>query len=941
MKAFVNRIAENLAQNRGKWNDTVIIVPSERMINYLQKALFEVDHLPKISPKIITIDRWIQDLVRIPIINKTAALFELYQIFENDPIEHEIRSFDSFLNWGQLLLSDFDEIDRYLVDPKSLFKNLKDVKELESWSFNNEELSLGQQKFMAFWDKLGPYYFAFEARLKQLNLLTKGKAYRYAADELMRLQKENSNHYVFAGFNALSEAEISIFRQLKTLGKAQFFLDNDAYYLLDEMHEAGSFQRVFLNRLELKAPDDTLNVLSNKNLKIEVVECSQTTDQASVIATELLKLNAQERNETLVLLADEIQLKSLLHQLPASIEKANITLGLPLKSTAIKTWVELIFQFQDGIQQYGTSSMYFKQFSAFIHHPFLEATLPETELRMLYELESKSIQNNWQYIAKKNQLVGPITTQLIQLLQNPWSNDWIQALNAIQELNVFIDTHLQPKWDMEQTLVRCFSTSVQGLQNLMQRELLPEMNRSTFRNLFNQHWGSESIAYYGNPLDGIQIMGLLETRGLDFKNIFVLGLNEGVMPPDNPIQTLIPMDLRQYFGLPTPREKQGLFAHHFYRLLHSAEHMVVTYTGASDVMGSSEPSRFLKQIELELAKENPNIELEFKQVNSGNNERIENVVIAKTEEIYKRLDLLLERGISFSKLAQYLNCPLNFYYINLLGIGEENKLEEDLESGTQGQIIHFVLESLFSEFAERYDESGKLLPTKMVTIDDLKQMKLKIPLLVEKGFLDFFAEDPETWQRGVNYIQYEMVKELVECELNREIEILSENPEKALFIVSLEQKYESEIQVTVRGEKQKVRVNGVVDRIDRFGGRLRILDYKSGKVEQKDLKLTTKNLPDPLDYVLVNLRKNNKVHALQLLMYAFLIHRTTDKRIEEAGIISFINHRTSPVFVEADLSLENVEPLLQALIQEIIDELYDPAIPFAHNLTSKYCDYCS
>ena len=940
MNSFVDRIAQSLVQNQAELNNTIIIVPSERMINYLQKALFLVDEKPKISPKIVTIDRWIQENARLPIINKTIALFELYRIFMENPIEHEIKSFDAFLNWGQTLLSDFDEIDRYLVDPKSLFRNLKDVKDLEAWSFNSEELSVGQQKFLAFWDKLGPYYFAFEEQLKKLHLLTKGKAYKLVANELPELLGNTDHRYVFAGFNALSESEISIFKQLKSLGKAQFFLDNDLYYLKDQMHEAGSFQRVLLERLDMKVPEDTLDVLRNKYMEFNVVECSQTTAQAEVIATELLKLSPRDRPQTLILLADGIQLKSLLHHLPTSIEKANITLGLPLKNTAIKTWVEMIFQFQEGILQYGTSSLYFKQFSAFIHHPFVEATLPDHELRLLYELEARCISRNWQYIAKKNQQVGPIAEQLLQLLQTPWGNNWSRALIDIQNLNEFLDQNLKEKWDMEQTLIRCFSASVQALQNQMSSDSVPEMNRNTFRNLFNQHWSSESIAYYGNPLDGIQIMGLLETRGLDFKNIFILGLNEGAMPPDNPIQTLIPMDLRKYFGLPTPREKQGLFAHHFYRLLHNAEKVVATYTSATESIGTSEPSRFLKQIELELVKANPNIKWIHSQVHAVGKERIQDVVIPKNEEVFKRLDELLNKGLSFTRLTQFIECPLNFYYINVLGIGEENKMEEDLEASTQGQILHFVMETLFGDFAEKFDEEGKLLPTRMITADDLKQMKTQVPMLVEQGFIRFYAEDPETWQRGTNFIQYEMIKELINYELSREIAILKENPEKSLFIVGLENEYKTELEIEVREQKRGIALKGVIDRIDRFGGKLRIIDYKSGKVDAKDMKLSNTKL-EPKDYIIQQLRKNNKVHGLQLLMYSLLLHKSTQKRIEEAGIVSFISHKSSPFFVDFDLSLENVEPLLQSVIQAIIDEMYDPNLPFAHNEHAKYCAYCN
>lgn len=949
MNAFVDRIAEKLMLRDGRLDQTTIIVPSERMINYLQKALFEVDGKPKISPRIITIDRWIQELAKKPVIHKTAALFELYTIFLADPVEHESRQFDAFLNWGQLLQSDFDEIDRYLVEPASLFRNLKDIKEIESWSFGNDELSEGQKRYMAFWDKLGNYYHAFDKRLNELGLYTKGKAYRYVANAVSGLI-DHEQHYVFVGFNALSEAEIQIFNQLRVQGCGSFFFDNDLFYLKDELHEAGHFQRVLLERLHFKTPEETLNVLTTKAIEIDVVECAQYTNQATVIGSELLKLPPEEYSQTLILLADEDQLKSLLHHLPKSIGKANITLGLPLRNTAIKTWVDLIFQFQDGVQQYGSGSVYFRQLQAFVHHPFMEVALSKEEMTTLNRLEAECVRNNWQFVSKKNleeklkpreDFKGaPIAYELLQLLQTSWSDDWSKALAEMQELNDFLDARMDETAEYEQTIIRCFSSAVQVLQNLFGASTVPPMNRNTFRNLFQQHWSTESIAYYGNPLDGIQIMGMLETRGLDFKNVFVLGLNEGAMPPNNPIQTLIPMDLRQFFGMPTPREKQGLFAHHFYRLLHRAEKMIITYTSASEAFGSSEPSRFLKQIELELARVNKNIQLRFHQLASGNAERVGSTVIPKDEALLKRLEELIDGGLSFTKLTKYLNCPLNFYYQHVLQIGEENKIEEDLEVSTQGSILHYVMEKLFGDFVERTDAEGKHYPSQMVTIDDLKRMQDKIPLLVEEGFQMYFTDDPETWQRGINFIQYEMLKELILAALKREIEILEEHPENALNIVALEEELSSSLTVEINGVSKNIQLKGIVDRIDRMGDQLRIIDYKSGKVDRSDVNISTVKIGLE-ESILKKLKGNKKVHGLQLMMYAFLIQRNLPLKVDAAGIVSFINHKSSPVFLEQDLSLASVEPILTAVIQEIINELFDAGQPFRHNSASKYCPYCS
>ncbi len=939
MKSFVDRIAESIVNGHIPLSDITIVVPSERMISYLQRSLYTVDGRPKIAPKMVTIDRWIHEAIKTPVINKSVALFELYRIFEKDPIEHEIRTFDAFLNWGQLLLNDFDEIDRYLVNPKQLFKNLRDVKEIEAWSFNSEELSEGQLKFMAFWDKLGPYYFAFEERIKELAVTTKGKAYREAANNIDLLFSNPDQHIVFAGFNALSEAELSIFRQLHVMGRAQFFFDNDAYYLNDKLHEAGSFQRVILERLQVKIPEDTLNVLSTKEMELTVVECPQITGQAAVAGTYLLDLKSEERSETLVLLADEQQLNALLHHLPQNIEKANITLGLPLRNTALRTWFDLIFAVQEGVATKGSGSIYFKLLGSFIHHPFTVAVLPEKELNALYELEAMCLKNNWQFVSRKNWNFGPVTSALFQLINTSWENNWMKALELIRTMNAFMDECFDEKSEFEQALVRTFDASIQALQNTFATAPLPDMSRTTFRNLFQQHWGSESLAYYGNPLDGIQIMGLLETRGLDFKRIFVLGLNEGVMPPDNPIQTLIPMDLRKFFGLPTPRDKQGLFAHHFYRLLHSAEQVVITYTSASESIGSNEPSRFLQQLELELVNQNRNIRFTKKQYQLGNEERIETASFPKDESVFRRFDEMLQAGLSFSKLSSYVKCPLNFYYQSILQIGEEDKMEEDLESNTRGTIVHAVLEELFMPFKQHRSEEGVVIAERMVTIDDLKAMKLRIPLLVEGAFQEHFSKDPESWQKGSNHIQYEMVKELIKLELNQEIRKLEENPEKSLFIIDLEQQLETVISLNVRGGEKRVKLKGVVDRIDRWGGKLRIIDYKSPKLKQSDLQIRNSK-QEPLEFILNKLRESKSVHGLQLLIYSYLNKRSLNRTIDEMGIVSFVSHSDSPFLLTEELTDGEVSELIENLLTTILEEMYDPNKPFVHNPNSKYCSYC-
>ncbi|MCC6702367.1 MAG: PD-(D/E)XK nuclease family protein [Fluviicola sp.] len=944
MKPFVDRIADLVQEHQLAYEDTTIVVPSDRMITYLQQAFYKCHNEVVLLPKMQTIDHWVQKLTPNPIIEKSAALFELYRIFEADPIEHEIKTFDAFLSWGQLLLSDFDEIDRYLVDPNQLFKNLRDVREIENWSFNNEQLSPGQLKFMAFWEKLGPYYTAFEQRLETLQLTTKGKAYRSLANSLDRVfEKNKAAQFVFAGFNALSEAELSIMKQLAKMGRGLIIMDSDHYYFDDGFHEAGAFQRVLVDQLGLKSLPFIENNLATKALKVEVIECPQQTGQANVIGSLLADLSENELNESLVLLADEQLLGTLLQHLPKSIGKANITLGLPLRQTSLRLWVDLIFRLQEAFQRRSNSTIYHKDFIQYVHHPFILAIADEQALKKIREIETKIVRQNWHFIDRKEMDLGVRMEQLNALLFESWKGDWKLAMANIQRINRLLDEWLGVEQTLEKAAIRTFSQALVGLENLLQEEH-PAMNLSTFKIFFQQHWSTQNLAYFGNPLDGLQIMGLLETRGLDFKRIFVLGLNEGTMPPTNPIQTLIPMDLRRFYHLPTPREKQGLFAHHFYRLLHRAEEMYITFSAANERVGSNEPSRFIQQIELELAVVNPAVKVTKRFYTLGNEERIGAHKVLKTPELIGRIDELLKEGLTFSKIAAFLECPLNFYYRYILKIGEENKVEEEIESSTLGSILHEVLELLFEPYTEKVEENEIQRRARQITVDVLDEMRDRAPLLIDNAFYEHFSKDKTLWQTGTNHITYIMAKEIIQKVLLKEKQTLNDAPQSSLFIQSLEKDLEHTTSFDINGELKTVRFHGIIDRIDQIDGKLRVIDYKSGALDLEKVTVKGKALDEVVETIIKNKRthQQNSKYALQLMLYCYLYRQHYQRDLDLVGIFSFINISESPFYLELpeDTSIPSIE-LVEDIIRTILLDLYDTNQAFEHNNKAKYCDYCN
>jgi CRISPR/Cas system-associated exonuclease Cas4 (RecB family) len=451
---------------------------------------------------------------------------------------------------------------------------------------------------------------------------------------------------------------------------------------------------------------------------------------------------------------------------------------------------------------------------------------------------------------------------------------------------------------------------------------------------------NKSIAYHGNPIKGLQIMGLLETRLLDFKNIIVLGLNEGKMPPTNPIQTMIPLDLRAYLKLPTPRDKQGLFAHHFYRLLHQSEKMWITYSSAKESIGSNEASRYLLQLELELRRRNSLINWS-KLLYSIPEEKLilnEHRIVQKSPEILDRMDQLFQESVSASALNKYLSCPLDFYYRYVLGFGEVKEIEEDVESSSLGTFIHAVLEELYEPFA-RHDKQGilKAIQPSAITSYDIDRMLKEFPMYLENEFLNHFNKDKAAFSSGKNLLSFQMANELTKRFLESEREFLLKQTEP-VFIEYLEVELIEPIELEINGSKKSFKLKGLIDRVDSIGGKIRIVDYKSGKVKDEDVFVKIGKSDD--DYYK---KFTTTKHALQLTMYSYLYRSRYGVLPTEVGIYSLINISNGFFALDTNkgMTLEEITEAFPEVLQELFSEMYDTEIPFEHTIQQfSYCNYC-
>lgn len=938
---FVEEIAEFIHSSEVLPENFTIILPSERMKKYLNEAISLKFDKHIFAPNIQTIDNWMKECVPQRVVDRTALLLKLYEVhqsIENDP---EKSSFDAFYAWGEILINDFNDIDRYLTDAKDIFKNLASIKEIEQWSFNSTELTEGQKRFMEFWDKLPEYYETFSKKLEKEGLAYSGKGFRHLAENIEHcFKKGDKEHFIFAGFNALSPSELSVIKQLSALGRAQVFIDADKYYLDKAHHEAGAFIRSYSS--DLKSENPLKNTLKSKALEIDLIACAQHTGQVKVMADLLEQMSPNERDQTLVLLADESLISAAVKNLPMILGKANISMGIPLKSTAVRTLVDLVFSIQHNAKRYKVDGYYHVDVLKVIKHPFVQAVLKDDELMEVDELERKINKGRGKYIFIERSFEidsqpllssSNLVLDILKISGNSWDQKWSLAIHAFKEIARILFDRMKEESAFEKAgLEAFFQTLITFENNLIQQ--LPEMGLKSFRQLFDQHWSRETIAYHGAPTSGLQITGLLETRGLDFKRIICVGLNEGKLPPTNPLQTLIPMDLRRFHKLPVPRDKQGIFAHHIYRLLHHCEKMSVTYSIAETPFGMHEPSRYIMQWEKELARDNANIKVNHMTYVLENTHAPQDQDIPKTEKIFDRLDDLIGRSLTASKLKTYLNCPLDFYYKHVLEFGDKDSVEEEIEQATFGTLIHQTLEELYKKHT-RYHRNVEILQGKHqpLVVEDVDYMKKTFKLVLTQKFKNHFRRE-ENFRSGNNFLAFEIAKDLIERFLNNERKFLEKSTEP-VYIEALEYEMEVEKELFVGGVLKKVKFKGNADRIDRIGEHLRIIDYKSGKVNEEDVTILKTG-----EEVLGRSIRNRK-HILQLVQYSWMYQQKTGK-LATSGIYSFLDRDS--IFHELHSDKMDLSDILENYpkeIENILNELYDSSQSFSHiQRQFSFCNYC-
>ncbi|MBI2259382.1 MAG: PD-(D/E)XK nuclease family protein [Flavobacteriia bacterium] len=924
--SFIEKVVEKLLNNTVPLSQQVLIIPSERAKLYIEKELWKKLKSTFIPPQIFTIDEFILQFSPFSKMDSIQSLFLLYEVHCQLFDKKKTSTFEDFLVWAPTLIQDFDEIDRFLVNTNDLFKNLKDVKNIEQWSFSDEhKLSENQKKYLEFWDKIPTYYTAFQIKCEEEKKALTGSIYKYVDNHLFELLDifENSSFF-FIGLNALSNAEVSIIKKLIALKKATFWVDADLYYIQNEKHEAGFFIRKLLAEFGTNILELCGNDLRTKKLNIEIISCSQNTGQIKVVSDILLEKNYSTSND-LLLLADEDLITPIFQNIPAELEKANITLGLPLRLSPIKSWLEIIIHIQEGFKKHRKKSIYYKDILNSWNHPFFQHFADEKEKQLLFEKEEKINKNNNIFLSLGSISINKKIDQLHQHLFTLWENNWIFALQQLRLINKLLFENIPISNEIERASLFFFDKQVVSLLCSFEKNPI-SMDLDSFIFILQSIWNKQNISYYGNPTDGLQIMGLLETRMLNFERICIVGMNEGKLPTSSVMQTHIPMDLRHFFSLPTNREKQAVFAHHFYRLLPNCKELNITYFDGNEGYSQSEKSRYLIQLELELTKENPNIYLNYKDYTLENkNKENEKNSIIKDENYFLALDRFCSQGLSVSKLKKFFTCPLDFYYQVILGFGEQENVEEELENSSFGSLIHEVLEKLFTPHLGTF-----------ITPPVYDLMFELLPKELEKSYLNHFDNETEAFLQGKNYLSYQVSLELLSRYLKNEKNWLTKQKNQSLLIKDLEARLSHTLIIEVLGIEKEINIKGFVDRIDQVGDFIRIIDYKSGKIDKTDVNIENVNNNKIVDFC------KKKKYGLQLLTYLFLLNKEKNLIADECNLYSLIN----PQYTHFTLNIDNYSyseliELYPTILKELLEELYAPDQEIKHNASSTYCKYCN
>jgi hypothetical protein len=907
VNSFLGNVVQTLKAQQPDWENMCFILPNRRAQLFLQKELTAALEPPLILPEAFSIDDFVVAISTLKPATDLEQQLILYQSYcRSIDKKQKPKTFETFLGWSAPLLKDLNNIDQYLVERKDFFSYMSSLHEIRAWGQAQDKII---QDYTASWKRLPDMYDEFMHCLEENGQTTPGMCYRMTTELLETFLQHNSKtQFVFCGFNALSPSEIFIVRELLTQGRAQIFWDIDKRMLDDELHQAGRFIREYVSSWpEYQMQNfDQAHELFCAPKNVEVIEVQQQVGQAKEIGALLAKMDEQQDwSKTAVVLADESLLMPLLYALPPSIEKLNITMGFPLDKHPIAIFVNALLKM--ALRQ-TDKGFYFADIESVFSMPETKSLFTSSTSSLYVVLEqAKKSHRSYIDTAFIKAIVPKAAHATVDTLfrLNGTPDQWVTDMLKI--LPLFYDVQ------QGQAIKQVYSLAVEKLMVLLSqiKETAAALNQpfsfSLLRNLYSQLSVGQKLNFVGAPLEGLQILGVLETRAIDFDNVLMAGVNEGLLPRQSEQPSWIPYEVKKGFGLPTQDEQDAIFTYHFYRLMYRASNVKLFYNGTTDGIQVGERSRFIRQWAFDCPEahnwQEHTQEVPF--VLPSTNHK----VVPKTAAVMEKLAGLAKVGFSPSGLNVFVKDGYAFYKRYLLGLREEDELETFFSHKTYGILIHNALEVLYTPYV------GKQL-----TQADCKEMIPRVDRVVDEMVK---REHPQKIS-GKNVLALAAIKRNIQNLITREQGDIQAGD--VIEIIALEQKLA--MTLTVPEIDAPVTFKGTVDRVDRHNGNVRVLDYKTGQTQDLGIMDWTDLAYDP-----------ERGQARQLLLYAMLwnTHNPHNPAVQ-AGIIALKQYKKGVLYVGEKASPRGkVLPTLETshmqkagvVFDQLVQALFDFNHPFS------------
>lgn len=958
MESFLKLVAADLyKRTEGDLAHTAVVFPNKRAGLFFNEYLAQEADAPIWSPAYVSISELFRSLSPWEVGDPVKLVCELYKVFRQETQSTE--TLDDFYFWGEMLISDFDDADKNRVDTDKLFSNLQDLRSImDDYTFIDDEQEEAiqqffqnfsierrtalKERFISLWDVLGNIYKGFHESLSAQNIAYEGMMYRQVIEHL-EVDKLPYEKYVFVGFNVLNKVEHTLFSQLKDAGKAIFYWDYDQFYMGKSgqtiTHEAGEFIRRNLRDFPSPLPAELFNNLSHPK-EVHYIASSTENAQARYLPQWIRNNLTTPEKETAVVLCNEALLQPVLHSLPAEVKHVNITMGFPLSQTPVYSFLIALLELHTHGFNFKSGRYTFQSVITLLKHPYTRQLTDQAEL-----LEKELTRNNRFYPLPGELGKDEFLTRLFTPLSGNLNlcirlSETLQQVAGIYQKNSSADTE-KKDYDTEsadafnqlyrESLFKAYTT-VNRFRTLIEEDELT-VQPETFRRLLIKVLSGTNIPFHGEPAIGMQVMGVLETRNLDFRHLVLLSVNEGQLPKSGGESSFIPYNLRKAFGMTTIEHKIAVYAYYFYRLLQRAEKVTLIYNTSSDGLNRGEWSRFMLQFLIEWPHPITRQFLEAGQSPKGTSP----ITVEKTADVMRRMQSLFDvranprAKFSPSALNYYLDCPLKFYYRYVAGLSAPDEVSAEIDSATFGSIFHYAAEHVYKDLTAH----GNVINKEALEI--LLRNEVKLQDYVDSAFKKLFFNVPQSEKPEYNGVQ--LINSAVIVRYLKQL--LQNDLRYAPFtFVASEMEVNEPIDIQTPKGVIKSRIGGIIDRMDSKDGTLRIVDYKTGGDADTPPNVESLFIPD----------KKRSNYVFQTFLYAAIMCRKQTLKVAPA--LLYIHRAAtetySPVIQmgeprkpkEPVEDFSKYEEEYRERLQALLEEIFNPEGTFTQTETIEKCAYC-